>query len=260
MRPFDLFTSALLFLPVAAFAQGAPSHDTGSRLNGNTLHGAAPYGTPINDERFYVHGIFTQLEGRFSSQPYFRWDGQAWTGSDHNRLWLKSEGRYNQDGRGLVSDGDTELLYDKPFSTYFNYQIGVRSDLDSNPNRTWGAIGIQGLAVGNWNVEATAYVSNGGRFAFKSNASWEYRMTQRLILQPQFETNWYTQSEQSRGVGSGLSDIDTGLRLRYEIRRKFAPYVGISYQQFLNDAGTFRERNGSSATDVRGLVGIREWF
>jgi len=231
-----------------------------AKLDKGTLHGAAPYGTPIDDERLYVHGVFSQFEGRLSPAPYFRWDGQAWAGSDFNRLWFKSEGRYNSEGKHQVSDGDTELLYDKPISTYFNLQAGVRSDLDSNPNRTWAALGIQGLAVGNWNLEVTGYASTEHRFAVKTNASWDYRFTQRLILQPQFETNSYTRDERSRGIGAGLSDIDSGLRLRYEFSRKFAPYVGIAYQQFFFTTGDMRRQSGSPASDVRGLVGLRTWF
>ena len=193
-----LFVSCLTNLPVRA--QEAPP------LNHRDLHGAAPYGTPIADDRIYVHGIFNQLEGRFATQPYFRWDGQAWAGNDFNKLWVKSEGRVNADGKGQTSDGDTEFLYDRPISTYFNVQAGVRSDLDSMPNRTWAAVGVQGLAVGNWNVELTGYASTEHRFAVKTNASWDYRFNQRLILQPQFETNFYTRNEPSRSVGAGLSE------------------------------------------------------
>lgn len=229
-------------------------------LNSRDLHGAAPYGTPISDDRLYVHGVFNQLEGRFAAQPYFRWDGQAWAGNDYNKLFIKSEGRVNADGKGKMSDGDTELLYDRPISTYFNVQAGVRSDLDSMPNRTWAAVGIQGLAVGNWNVELTGYASTEHRFAVKTNASWNYRFNQRLILQPQFETNFYTRDEPSRSVGAGLSNVDSGLRLRYEFTRKFAPYVGVTYQSFFFDTAAMRHQNGSHAYDVRGVIGLRTWF
>lgn len=266
---------SVALLPVAAHAQiaatGSVVPDQGSvslpvdpdadrRLNDRTLGGAAPYGTPISDDRLYVHGIFNQLEGRLSGDAYLRWDGQAWIGNDYNKLWLKSEGRYNADGKHQVSDGDNELLYDRPISRFYNVQAGVRYDLDSKPGRVWGAVGIQGLAVGFFNVEAMAYASSDTRFAFKTNASWDFRFTQRLMLQPQFETNWYTKSEGRRGVGSGLSDIDSGLRLRYEVSRKFAPYVGVSYQQFFGKTADMRRADGSNASDVRALLGLRTWF
>ncbi len=247
-----LLCGCLSALP--AKAQQAPP------LNHRDLNGAAPYGTPIADDRLYVHGVFNQLEGRLATAPYFRWDGQAWAGNDFNKLWLKSEGRVNADGKAQMSDGDTELLYDRPISTYFNVQAGVRSDLDSMRNRTWAAVGIQGLAVGNWNVEATGYASTERRFAFKTNASWNYRFTQRLILQPQFETNFYSRDEPSRGIGAGLSNIDSGLRLRYEFTRKLAPYVGVTYQSFFFNTAAMRHQSGYAAYDVRGVVGLQTWF
>ncbi len=242
------------FSSPSVMAQEAPP------LNNRNLHGAAPYGTPISDDRLYVHGLFNQLEGRLAAAPYFRWDGQAWAGNDFNKLWIKSEGRVNADSKGQMSDGDTEFLYDRPISTYFNLQAGVRSDLDSMPNRTWAAVGIQGLAVGNWNVELTGYASTEHRFAVKTNASWDYRFNQRLILQPQFETNFYTRDEPSRSIGAGLSDIDSGLRLRYEFNRKVAPYIGVTYQSFFFDTAAMRRQSGSNAYDVRGVVGLRTWF
>jgi copper resistance protein B len=251
---YALALGSLWFANLPAKAQEVPN------LNNRDLRGAAPYGTPIVDDRLYVHGVFNQLEGRLATNPYFRWDGQTWAGNDFNKLWVKSEGRVNADGKGKMSDGDTEFLYDRPLSTYFNLQAGVRSDLDSMPNRTWAALGIQGLAVGNWNVELTGYASTEHRFALKTNASWDYRFTQRLILQPQFETNFYTRDELSRGIGSGLSDIDGGLRLRYEFSRKFAPYIGVTYHSFFFNTATVRQQSGSEAYDVRGVVGLRTWF
>ena len=248
-----------------AIAQNVPAGPPDTQadapvLNNRMLDGAAPYGNPIEDDRIYVHGIFNQLEGRIGDDAYLRWEGQGWIGNDYNKLWVKTEARYNADGKKKVSDGDHELLYDRPISRFYNLQAGVRYDLDSAPGRAWLAAGIQGLAVGFFNVEATAYASTSERFAFKTNASWDFRFTQRLMLQPQLETNWYTKSERARGVGSGLSDIDSGLRLRYEVSRKFAPYVGVSYQQFFGKTADMKRQDGSSTSDVRALVGLRTWF
>lgn len=269
---------SILLIPASAFAQADPlpgastqvgsaapegsdrTQQSGPELNGKHLDGAAPYGNPIEDDRIYVHGMFNQLEGRIGDDAYLRWEGQAWVGNDYNKLWLKTEARYNADGKNKVSDGDHELLYDRPISRFYNLQAGVRYDLDSKPGRVWGAAGIQGLAVGFFNIEATAYVSSNSRFALKTNASWDFRFTQRLMLQPQLETNWYTKSEQARGVGAGLSDVDSGVRLRYEVSRKFAPYVGVSYQQFFGKTADIKRADGSKTSDVRALVGVRTWF
>lgn len=176
----------------------------GSGLGSDTLNGAAPYGNPITDNRVYIHGFFNQLEGRIGDGTYLRWDGQAWIGNDYNKIWLKSEGRYNPGNRGRMEDGDHELLYDRPINEYFDVQAGVRVDLDSARTRTWAALGVQGLAIGFWNVEATMYASDNGHYALRTNASYDLYLTQRLVLQPQFETNWYTKEDRGRGVSRAV--------------------------------------------------------
>ena len=253
-------TILLSLLPGIAHAQLGGSSFFGSGLGTDTLGGAAPYGNPVADSRVYIHGWFDQLEGRIGDGSYLRWDSQGWIGDDHNRLWIKSEGRFNADGRGKMSDGDHEFLYDRPISLYFDLQAGVRVDLDSGPTRTWAALGIQGLAIGFWNVAVTAYASDTGHYALKTNASYDLYLTQRLVLQPQFETNWYTKDDRGRGVGAGLSDVDAGLRLRYDITRKLSPYVGIAYQRRFGGTESLVRESGSKVNDTRFLVGLRAWF
>ncbi|MGT2478172.1 copper resistance protein B [Methylobacterium oryzae CBMB20] len=256
-----LALSLLALAPSAALAQSVTGLlNGGTRLGSDTLQGAAPYGNPILDDRVYAHAFLDQFEGRLGSESYFRYDGQAWIGDDYNKLWLKSEGRYNADNRGRFSDGDHEALYARPISTYFDMQVGVRSDIDSLRNRTWAAFGIQGLAIGFWNLELTGYASDNGRFAFRGNASYDLYLTQRLILQPQIEMNAYSKADRGRELGSGVSDIDMGLRLRYEFTREIAPYVGLSYQQFLGGTADYRRRSGEGSEDLRALAGLRLWY
>ena len=109
-------------------------------------------------------------------------------------------------------------------------------------------------------MEATAYVSDRGRFAARLKASYDLLITQRLILQPEAELNFYSKSDAARGSGSGLSDIDAGLRLRYEITRKFAPYIGVSYAGRFFQAADFARREGETSNDVRFVFGVRTWF
>ena len=258
-----LGTAAMLAagaIPARAQVLGDTSALFRSGLGTDTLHGASPYGNLVTDNRIYVNGFFDQLEGRFGDGQYLRWDGQAWIGNDYNKLWLKSEGRYDPNNDGRMTDGDHEALYDRPISRYFDVQAGVRVDLDSGPTRTWAALGIQGLAIGFWNVEATAYVSDGGHYALKTNASYDLYLTQRLVLQPQFETNWYTAEDRGRGIGAGLSDVDTGLRLRYDVTRKFSPYVGLAWQRFAGGTVGLNRENGERNSDVRLIAGLRTWF
>src|SRR5262249_40730222 len=147
-------------------------------------------------------------------------------GTDEHRLWLRSEGKLTE---GQVEDGQQELSYARPISTYFNALIGGRYHLDSPPRRGWGALRIDGLAPPFFCGAPTGYISGDGHFAAKLEGSYDLLITQRLILQPQIEMNFYTKDDPAREIGSGLAEIDAGLRLRYEITRKLAPYVGVTY-------------------------------
>jgi copper resistance protein B len=214
---------------------------------------------PVNDNRIYMHVLFNQLEGRASgSGAALRWDGEGWVGTDMNRLWVKSEGFVNG---STVSDGDHEVLYDRPIPhmRYFDAQVGVREDLDSGPNRTWGAVGIQGLAPNFFDFEPTLYFSDGGNVAGRLQGSYDLLITQRLVLQPQLELNFYNKSDPGRGTGSGLSDLDGGIRLRYSISRKFAPYVGFAYTGKYGDAAGFARQAKEAVSSPTFVFGVRVW-
>ena len=210
------------------------------------------------DSAAFGHVLLEQLEDRWNGSDHsFRFDGQGWYGTDYDKVWVKSEGQV--DARGRSGDGQHELLYDRATSTFFDIQAGVRVDADSGPTRAWAALGVQGLAVYFFDVEATAYASDRG-VAARLKASYDLLITQRLILQPEAELNFYSASDRERGVGSGLSDIDAGLRLRYEITRKVAPYIGVSYQGRFGEAAGFARRDYESTSDARFAFGVRAWF
>ncbi|HJU19212.1 MAG TPA: copper resistance protein B [Stellaceae bacterium] len=214
---------------------------------------------PVMDRGIFAHAILNELEGRFNgTNPEFRWEGQGWIGTDYNKLWIKSEGTLQSNG--TLEDGRHEFLYDRAVTTYFDLQGGLRTDLDSRPVRNWAAFGIQGLAPYFFDLEATGYVSSGDHLAGRLEASYDLLLTNRLILQPQVELNVYSRADRARLVGTGFSDIDTGLRLRYEFSRKFAPYIGVVYQGKFGQTASFARRAGESTSDVRFTFGIRSWF
>ena len=184
-------------------------------------------------------------------------DGRAWYGGDIDKLWLKFEGEH-ADGR--LQDLRTEALWDHAVSTYWDTQLGVRHDFGIGPGRTWAAFGIQGLAPYWFETEATFYVGQGGRTAARVQAEYEVLLTQRLILQPRAEVNFYGKDDPARGIGSGLSDAEVGLRLRYEIRREFAPYVGIVWSQRFGKTADFTRAQGEHADDLQFVAGLRVWF
>ena len=221
-----------------------------------------PYGDPpVHDTMLFWHVLFNQLEGRTNgSETSLRWDGEAWAGTDYNRVWVKTEGFVNEEG--TVEDGIHEVLYDRPIPVlrYFDWQAGLRYDLDSTPARPWSAIGIEGLAPGFFEVEGTLYVRDAGHVAARLNGSYDLLLTNRLIAQPQIEMNFYSKDDPERATGSGLAEIDTGLRVRYEITRKFGPYVGVAYTGRFGDTATFARREGEDAHVVRFIFGIRLWY
>ena len=177
---------------------------------------------------------------------------------DTNKIWLKSEGLVTN--KGQFTDAQHEFLLDHAISPYFDVQGGIRVDLDDNKTRTWAAFGVQGLSLYFLDVEATAYVSDRGRLAARLKGSYDLLITQRLILQPEAEINFYSKSDVARGTGSGISDIDAGLRLRYEFTRKFAPYVGVSYVGRFFQSSDFARRAQETPNDVRFVFGMRTWF
>ncbi len=214
---------------------------------------------PVMDNGIYTHAILDQFEGRVGGpNPAFRWDGQAWAGTDYDKLWIKSEG-FAQ-GNGAVEDGQNEFLYDHAISTYFDLQAGLRTDIGSGTTRNWAAFGIQGLAPLFFDLEATAYVSDQGHMAARFVASYDILLTQRLILQPQAELNIYSKADPGRAVASGLSDIDAGIRLRYELDRKFAPYIGVAYRGGFGQSTPLYLQQGEAALGFRFVFGIRGWF
>jgi copper resistance protein B len=211
------------------------------------------------DQAVFGHVLLDQFEGRTDgADTGFRWDAQGWLGTDYDKLWIKSEGFLA--GNGEVDDVRHEFLYDRAITTYFDLQAGRRSDLDSRPSRHWAAFGIQGLAPYFFDLEATGYVSDRGHFAGRVQASYDLLITQRLILQPEAELNFYTKSDPGRLVGAGLADIDAGLRLRYEFTRKFAPYLGVAYEGKFGQTARLARSAGEGTGAVRFVFGVRAWF
>ncbi len=237
--------------PPAAHAQEAAASAGQSAAGG--AEAAAPFGPPVDDNRVYFHALFNELEGLFGGSPgaEMNWEGEAWVGTDAERLWFRTEG---QVWNGHVQEGDQELLYDHPVSEFFDLQAGLRYDLDSEPGRGWGAIGIEGVAPYFFDVSATVYASDGGHFAARTTLSHELLLTQRFILTPSVELNAYTRADPQRQVAAGLSDIEAGLRLRYEISRRFAPYAGLVYQRICGTDAT------GSIAGWRAALGIRAWW
>ncbi len=187
------------------------------------------------------------------------WDIQAWVGSDYNKVYFKSEGSYLLDG-DKAEEITTELLYSRNITTFWDVQAGIRHDFRPEPTRTFAAFGVQGLAPLWFEVEATAYVSEDGDISASLEAEYDLLLSQRLVLQPRFETSIAVQEVEEYGVGQGINDIGLGLRLRYEISRKFAPYIGVSWTQKIGETADLAEAEGEDTNVTSLVIGVRGWF
>ena len=188
----------------------------------------------------------------------YEWDGAAWYGGDINRLWIKSEGE-GDIGRS-VEKVEIQALYSRAIGPYFNLQGGIRYDFRPNPSRTYAVVGIEGLAPSFFDVEGALFLSNKGELMARLSGYYDQRITQRLILQPRAEINLAAQNSREIGVGAGLSDAEAGLRLRYDIRREFAPYVGVQYRRAFGQTRQYLRDEGEKAGGWSLLAGVRVWF
>ena len=188
----------------------------------------------------------------------FRWDGEAWYGGDISRLTLKSEGE-GVFGEG-IEETETQLLYSRAVGPYFNAQAGIRQDLGPGPDRTYATVGFEGLAPYWFEVEGALFLSHKGDLHGRLEGYYDQRITQRLDLQPMAEVNFALQDVPEIGVGSGLSDMELGLRLRYEIVKEFAPYVGVEWARKVGDTARFARAAGDDADSVSWVMGVRASF
>lgn len=188
----------------------------------------------------------------------YRWDGEGWYGGDIHRLVVKTEGEGAYGDR--LDDAEVQALYSRAIDPYFNLQAGVRHNVGTGPDRSYATVGVEGLAPYWFEVEAAAFLSDKGDVLGRIEAWYDQRLTQRLILQPRVEANLAAQDMPANGIGSGLSNIESGLRLRYEIAREFAPYVGVSWDRSLGDTARFARTSGDRASSVAFVAGIRTWF
>ena len=240
-----------------------PTTGTQSRSDPNTPsppeHTSDPMSMPVSDNMVFHQILFDELEYRRSRHggSGLAWDAQGWVGRDYNRLWIKSEGERQG---GKTEDARLELLYSRPVAAFWDLQAGLRHDFGEGPRRNWLALGIQGLAPYWFDVEATAYIGNSGRTALRLTTEYQFVLTQRTFLAPELEANVYGKSDRERGIGSGLSDVSFGLRLRHEIRREFAPYVGVNWTRRFGGTADLARAAGEPVQQRQLVLGVRAWF
>jgi copper resistance protein B len=161
---------------------------------------------------------------------------------------------------GRLGATRTEALWNHAIATYWGLQTGVRQDFGDGPGRTWASFGVQGLSPYWFDVQATAYVGEGGRTALRLETEYDLLITQRLILQPDVKFDVYGRDDTRREIGAGLSQIEAGLRLRYEVTRKVAPYVGVVWNRKFGNTARLARQSDTPVQQIEAVAGVHFWF
>ncbi len=201
--------------------------------------------------------LVERLEARLGDGDAYLWDMQGYYGGDLDRFVLKSEGEGAFGGH--IEDAEVQGLWSHAITPFFDLQMGARLDLEPE-TRSHAVIGVQGLAPYMIHLDAAAFLSDRGDVTARFKAEYDQKITQRLILQPRLEAEMAAQDVPERDLGAGLTSVEAGVRLRYEIVREFAPYIGIEWSQRLGRTADIARLNGEDASSSAILLGIRAWF
>lgn len=187
----------------------------------------------------------------------FLWDVQGYYGGPTSRFWFKSEGEgsYGEP----IDDAEVQALYARAIAPFWDVQAGIRHDL-AGPSTTHAVIGVQGLAPYMFEVDAALFLSHRGDITARVEAELDQRITQSLIVQPRAEINLSAQDIPRLGIGAGIDKVEVGVRLRYEIVREFAPYVGIEQSWRVGGSADYARARGEHPGVTNYVVGIRSWF
>ncbi|MGE3537333.1 MAG: copper resistance protein B [Candidatus Tectimicrobiota bacterium] len=250
-------------------APGAPSAEPPYATAGTTtlptLAERSGWPSPVADSALYNFLRFDLLEYQRDTDGLdaLRWDLLGWFGGDYHRFWLKSEGRFapRED-----TEVEVQVLYGRLIAPFFDLQAGLRFDQrlrpgsDPDPARVYAVVGLQGLAPYRFDIEPTLFLSQKGKVSGRLTAAYDVLLTQRLVVQPRLETNVALQKDTDLGSGAGVNDLELSLRLRYEIRREFAPYIGFTWKESFGETHDLLTREGAHPAHLAFVAGVRLWF
>ncbi|MBX8473099.1 copper resistance protein B [Pseudomonas sp. RIT778] len=215
-------------------------------------------GHQVHDSAINTYFLADKLEWQDADDAStLAWDLSGWIGGDIDRLWLRSEGERSN---GKTEDAEIQALWGHAISPWWDVVSGVRQDFKPGAPQTWAAFGLQGMALYNFEAEATAFLGENGQSAVRLEGDYDILLTNRLILQPTAELNVYGKNDPQRGIGSGLANTEAGLRLRYEIRREFAPYIGVTWNRTYGHTADYAREEGEDRSEARLVLGVRLWF
>jgi copper resistance protein B len=211
----------------------------------------------MEDDAPFGMVLLDQLEWQRSNDAdVMSWELDAWYGDDYDKLWFETEG----ERLSGETEGRVEIMWDRIVSPWWSVQTGLRHDIGSGPSRTWIDLGVQGTSPCMVEIDAAIYIGEQGRLAARFSSEYDVLITQRLVLQPELELRAYSKDDPENRVGSGLSDIELALRLRYEIRREVAPYLGVRWKRRFGRTADLAREHGEGQGDVAFVAGVRAWF
>lgn len=187
----------------------------------------------------------------------FSLEADAWLGYDLDKIWLKAD---LEKVAGKTEEAEVQLLYSKAVAPFWDWQLGLRQDFGPHRNQSWAVAGFKGLIPYFVEADAGLFVGESGRAALRLQFGYEIMFSQRWVLSPELEFNIHGQNNIELGVGSGLSDVQLGLRLRYDLTRKFSPYIGIQWSEMFGNSADFARRAGEQRSDSQFVVGVKFWL
>lgn len=213
-------------------------------------------GMGIHADRTYTYSLIEGDYSRLGGENVVNWDAEGWVGGDRHKFWWKTEGELNGP---RLEQAEVQALYSRNVWTYFDAQVGLRTDFEPD-SRAYAVVGIQGLAPYFIESELHAFIGFEGDVSIRAKQSFDLLLTNRLIVQPMLETDFYLTDVPERRIASGFSIIETGVQTRYEISRKFAPYAALVYERRLGGSARLARAAGEDVGGLSARVGLRVWF
>ena len=244
-------------------ASSAASQSSGQKRTPDNLELPKDWPSPVDDRKRNTFVLVDVLEYRPKpSDSDYRWDFEGWHGGDFNKLWFKSEGERNTALKADY-DIDAQLLYGRFLRKYYDFQVGLRAETQTyqgrNVTRAHAVIGVEGLVPYNFEVESALFISQNGDVSGRFSLTKDFLVTKRWVVQSRFETTVAAQRVERFTTGRGLNNIEYGLRLRYDISRKFGPYAGISFDRSFFGTADLVRQDGGDPRQIRFVVGVRMW-
>lgn len=213
----------------------------------------------MDDDPVLGKVMIDQLETRRTegNDPWVL-EADAWIGKDWHKAWFKADVEYVD---SETEQADVQARYSRAIAPFWDFQLGLRHDFKPDEEtRDWAVLGFRGLAPYFFDMDAAFYVGENGRTQLSFDTEYEIMLTQRWVLAPELQVNLFGKKDPARGHGSGLSDLELGLRLRYEIRREFAPYIGMNLESKWGGTADLAKDEGKDTRDIQYVAGIRAWF